>query len=124
MSARPRTDVSRTIPVLRNRWILFAGPTKPPRLDVDVLARLDEQWRSIGMTGAALLHPVTGDLTQHVVPAACRDRRLTLNVLLRARGSLLLAAMPLLDDPDAVVGVRMATDDPRLVAHGLERSGR
>jgi hypothetical protein len=37
-------------------------------------------------------------------------------VLLRYRGSLLLADMPLLDATDGLVHRGVATDDPRLVA--------
>ena len=116
MSARPRTVVTRTVPLLRTPWVAFAGPRKPPSLEAPDLARLDARWRLTGLTGAALLHRFNGDLTEHVTPLICGDEDLTLNVLLRARGNLLLAAMPLLDDPAAVVRVRLATDDPRLVA--------
>jgi hypothetical protein len=45
----------------------------------------------------------------------CPHVVLTLNVLLRARGSLLLAEMPLLDEPAALTA-GMASDDSRLIA--------
>jgi hypothetical protein len=46
----------------------------------------------------------------------CSEPDLVLNVLLRARGSLLLAGMPLIVDTSPLDKHGYATDDPRMVA--------
>lgn len=106
----------RTVPALRQPWVAFRWLVDPPTLDAATLARLDEAWAGLGLTGAVLVHPVTDNLAGLVRLHACHDDDLTLNVLLRARGGLVLAAMPLLDDPAALDGLHLATDDPRLTA--------
>ena len=114
MSARPRTTVTRRVPALRELWVHFL-PLTAAAVGADELARLDTWWVAAGLRGAMLLHAVDGDLCRHVRLERCDTPELTLNVLLRARGSLLLADMPLLDVYDGAQP-GFASDDPRLVA--------
>ena len=113
MSARPRTTVVRLVPVLRRPWIHFVAPVPAPTLDAEALGLLDAWWASTGLRGAILLHPVDRALAREVPLEPCQTPNLTLNVLLRRRGSLLLADMPLVEAFDDGAGV--ASDDPRLV---------
>jgi hypothetical protein len=117
MSARPRTPVSYLVPRLRDEWVSFSWQTEPPQLDEETLSELQQQWDTMAFTGAAIMHHLDADLRSWVRPSECTDRSLTLNVLLRVRGGLLLGEMPPLDDGDAVIGATVATDDPRLVQH-------
>jgi hypothetical protein len=117
MSVRPRTPVTHVVPKLRPRWVAFSWEDDTPVLDRDALACLQQHWEALAFTGAAIMHPLDTELTAQVSPHACTDRQLTLNVLLRVRGGLLLGEMPPLDDGEAVVGTAVATDDPRLVRH-------
>lgn len=116
MSARPRTSVSYRVPRLRSDWVSFTWGDPLPELNRRVIARLDRRWVETGLRGGVIVHGMTGDLRKRTKPTPCTDLDLLLNVLLRTRGSLLLAAMPLIDDPSALVGGGIATDDPRLVA--------
>lgn len=116
MSARPRTPVTYLVPALRRPWVSFSWRGRRPVLDARRLATLDEHWAGTGLRGAVIVHPMSEYLAERVRPHACTDRELTLNVLLRTRGDLLLAAMPLVDDPAALTKRIVATDDPRLVA--------
>ena len=114
MSARPRTTVVRLVPVLRQPWIHFMAPLPAPVLDAEALGGLDAWWASTGLRGAILLHSVDRALAREVPLEPCQASDLTLNVLLRRRGSLLLADMPLVEAfDDETAGV--ASDDPRLV---------
>lgn len=117
MSARPRTEIRRQVGCVRQPWVGFcwAGPT--PSLDSDRRARLDRWWRETGITGAVIVHPLRSiALPRMVAPQLCAEPVLLLNVLLRTRGNLLLASMPLLDDPAALNIPGIATEDPRMVA--------
>ena len=116
MSARPRTPVTYLVPVLRRPWVSFSWTGRRPTLEARQLATLDDHWSGTGLRGAVIVHPMSAFLAERVRPHACTDRDLTLNVLLRTRGDLLLAAMPLLDDPAVLAGRGVATDDPRLIA--------
>jgi hypothetical protein len=117
MSARPRTPVTYLVPTLRSRWVSFSWDSDAPVIDQAALADLERHWDALCFTGAAIMHPLDIYLNDRARPRKCRDRRLTLNVLLRVRGGLLLADMPPLDDGDAVIDTAVATDDPRLVRY-------
>jgi hypothetical protein len=117
MSARPRTPVNYLVPTLRRTWVSFSWETSSPVLDQDTLTGLQQHWESLAFAGAAIVHHLDENLNSLVRPHECTDRTLTLNVLLRVRGGLLLGEMPPLDDGDAVIGAAVATDDPRLVGH-------
>jgi hypothetical protein len=115
MSARPRTNVTRTVPVLRGRWVHFTPTrTRPYRQDLN-LAELDDWWGHLGFHGAVVLHRPLDPLRTAAQLRPCRDRRLTLNVLLRQRDGLLHSRFPLLDDPAVLDDAGWCTDDPRLV---------
>lgn len=122
MSARPRTPVTYFVPKVRSQWVSFAWKNSRPVLNADVLQALDAQWNDLGFTGAAIVHPLNRDLADRVRPHACADRWLTLNVLLRVRGPVLLAEMPPLESGDALRNMAVATDDPRLVRLATEES--
>lgn len=116
MRPQPRTPVTYFVPKLRAEWVSFAWDASRPQLNDVALRHLDDVWDRSGFTGAAVVHPMDDDLRGRVRPKPCHDRWLTLNVLLRVRGHLLLSEMPPLDDGAAVAGVAVTTDDPRLVA--------
>ena len=116
MSARPTTEVTRTVPPLRAAWVWFRWRAAPA-LDAASCRELDAYWSACGFRGAALVHPLTAELRQALGSVArCGNELLTSNVLLRLRGSLLLASMPLLDSTEGLARLSVATDDPRLVA--------
>jgi len=123
MSARPRTPIRREIPAigvpaLGNRWLLLRPrrPGKPVSLKAKDVGRLEQQWQQLGLTGAVLLHPATVARQPGVETIVCADADLTLNVLLRARGRLLLAGSPLIVDTYGQPVGEFACDDPRLLA--------
>jgi hypothetical protein len=117
MSARPRTSVTYSVPTVRPKWVSFSWENSRPVLNPAALEELDVRWKELHFTGAAIVHPLTDDLEHRVRPRRCEDRWLTLNVLLRVRGSVLLAEMPPLEDGDAVVNLAVTTDDIRLVRY-------
>lgn len=118
MSARPRTTVTCTVRPLRSQWVSF-GWSAPPVLDDSLRAALDDLWAVSGFSGAALVFALTTELRAEISAAGsihrCSDRLLTCNVLLRVRGTLLLADMPLLGSAEWVGRRTVATDDPRLL---------
>ncbi|MEN9507335.1 MAG: hypothetical protein RI958_3261, partial [Actinomycetota bacterium] len=65
---------------------------------------------------------LNSDLARRVRMTRCSEPDLVLNVLLRARGSLLLAGMPLIVDTSPLDKNGYATDDPRMVALVKARS--
>lgn len=121
MSARPRTPIVRNIPALRTGWTVFTidlseltgGHLQVPR---ELAAKLDARWAELGFTGAALLRPIGPLEAAGVHPLPCPDRLLTLNILLRARGRLLLEGTPLLESLRDDELVAVASDDPLLVS--------
>ena len=121
MSARPRTPIVRNIPALRPDWTVFTidlAELTGGNLKVSgaLAAELDERWEKLGFTGAALLRPLGPLEAAGVHPLPCPDRLLTLNILLRARGRLLLEGTPLLESLRGDELVAVASDDPLLVA--------
>jgi hypothetical protein len=121
MSARPRTPIVRNIPALRPDWTVFTvdlTELTSGQLKVSgaLAAELDERWAKLGFTGAALLRPLGPLEAAGVHPLPCPDRLLTLNILLRARGRLLLEGTPLLESLRGDELVAVASDDPLLVA--------
>lgn len=116
MSARPTTEVVRRIRPLREPWVGFRWEGRQPLLDRSMLERLDTYWQGVGLQGAVIVHPLASAPETTTQVTMCTDGDLLLNVLLRTRGRLLLAAMPLLDDTAALGRMGVATDDPRLVA--------
>ena len=115
MSARPRTSIERSVPPARREWIAFGPIGKLPRLDAAFLQRLDEHWEARGFTGAFLMHLSSAVNREGIHATNCRDDLLTLNVLLRTRGTLLLAKAPLIRETCGLDGLTLLTDDPRLV---------
>jgi hypothetical protein len=125
MSARPRTEVRRSVPRLGDTWTLFpplADPDLTPgtRLDPVWLAALDARWQALGLTGATSVVPL-GDRPLDPDVLVCTDDELNANVRLRVRGRLLVLEMPLLDDPGPLVGAAagVRTRPARLKAAGL-----
>lgn len=113
MSARPRTDVVCTVRPLRPTWVSFSIGTTP----APSVADLDAHWAAVGFEGAAVVHPLSADarLPGELEVHPCGDLLLDWNVVLRSRGNVLLAGMPLHDQPGGARGLVIATDEPRLV---------
>jgi hypothetical protein len=120
MSARPRSSITRTVPLVQRTWVLFdmnqlPFARDPGVLDDDRLARLDRRWSELGLTGATVV--IRSRITvPDVAPLVCRDEDLILNVLLRVRGDLLIHRMPLLDQIDPVTSNAVLCPEPRLHA--------
>jgi hypothetical protein len=115
MSARPRTTVTTKVPPLRGRWVSFTLGHVPALDDADC-RRLDAVWQRCGLSGAALVHPLSTEIVEAVELVTSTDDDLNVNVVLRTRGSLLLAGMPLIEYADGLVGHTLVSDDPRLLA--------
>ena len=122
MSARPRTQVSYIVPAVRKDWVSFTWRRPHPPLDTETRDRLDRGWSTTGIRGAVIIHRLNSDLARRVRMTRCSEPDLVLNVLLRARGSLLLAGMPLIVDTSPLDKNGYATDDPRMVALVRARS--
>lgn len=127
MSSRPRTEIRRDVPAVQQGWVLFdlkhvwdaypAG-TEPDVLTPEQLARLDARWQALGMRGATLV--IRSRRAQlGFEPVVCLDEELTLNVLLRVRGNLLIHGMPLLDRRDPLTSNALLCSDRRLHDHVL-----
>ena len=124
MSARPRTEISRVVPVVQEGWVLFdlteygrnrTGPWEEPGpLSADDRMRLDARWREVGLTGATLV--IRSRIQPFVEPIVCLDDDLIANVLLRSRGDLLIHSMPLLDDRGTSSNA-VLVPEPRLRDH-------
>jgi len=118
MSSRPRTDIQRDVPDVHGTWVLFdlndhhSGDGSGV-LDPATLARLDQRWDALGLTGATVVIPsrVAVRLEDHLV---CLDEDLILNVVLRVRGNLLIHRMPLLDQQDVSSSRAVLCPDRRL----------
>jgi hypothetical protein len=127
MSSRPRTEIRRDVPAVQQGWVLFdltdvwrayTSETQPDVLTPEQLARLDARWQTLGLRGATLV------IRSRVAPLGleplvCRDEELTLNVLLRVRGNLLVHGMPLLDRRDPLASNALLCPHPRLHEHVL-----
>jgi len=103
--------------VRRSALVLLARP--------DARALLDEAWQAEGLSGCALLtteEPALDELPGLTVVRAC-DPVLTLNVLGRSRGGLLVASAPLVLDLDHVDRV-VFSEDARLVTLAGRRRQR
>jgi hypothetical protein len=127
MSSRPRTEIRRDVPAVQQGWVLFdltlvwdayrAG-TEPDVLTREQLARLDARWQALGLSGATLV--IRSRRAQlGIEPVVCLDEELTLNVLLRVRGNLLIHGMPLLDRADPLTSNALLCPDRRLHDHVL-----
>jgi len=124
MSSRPRTDITRFVPAVQRTWVLFdlqqyRDGDDPGVLDAEELARLDQRWSELGLTGATVVNRTRAAVLD-VRPLVCRDEDLILNVLLRVRGNLLIHRMPLLDQRDASSSSAVLCPDPRL--HAIVRN--
>jgi hypothetical protein len=115
MSARPRTSIERTVPATRRDWVAFGPVTRRVRLDRALFERLDTAWEALGFTGAFMLHLSSTVEREGLRVTTCRDEILTLNVLLRTRGTLLLAKTPAVEETYELEGLTLLTDDPRLL---------
>lgn len=114
MSARPRTPVTCSVRPLRRTWVSFTMP-RNLRVDETTRVRLDAAWSTLGFTGAALVQ-LGGTTPSNATVHRCADADLAANVVLRTRGSLLLAEMCLLDDVAGLTNTTLFSSDPRLVA--------
>lgn len=120
MSSRPRTEIRRVVPSVQRGWVLFAldrdrsaSEFVPPQLTPALLARLDERWRALGLTGATIVER-TRYGAAGINPVTCIDDELTLNVLLRVREGLLIHAMPLITSTDELGHATVVCADERL----------
>jgi hypothetical protein len=120
MSSRPRTEIRRVVPAVQRGWVLFAlnrdrsaSEFVPPELTPALLARLDERWRALGLTGATVVER-TRYGAAGIDPVTCIDDELTLNVLLRVREGLLIHAMPLITSTDELGHATVVCADERL----------
>lgn len=120
MSSRPRTEIRRVVPSVQRGWVLFAlnrdrsaSEFVPPELTPELLARLDERWRALGLTGATIVER-TRYGAAGIDPVTCIDDELTLNVLLRVREGLLIHAMPLITSTDELGHATVVCADERL----------
>jgi hypothetical protein len=86
-----------------------------PRLTAELRRDLDDAWRRLAFTGAFIVHLDSAIHCDGLEVVTCDDDLLVLNVLLRTRGSLLLAGAPLLTDTGGLAKVTILCDDPRLV---------
>ena len=116
MSARPRTSVTRIVPATRMSWVVFGPVHHIPRLTTTLRRELDEEWRSLAFTGAFIVHLDSAVRRDGLQIVTCSDDHLVLNVLLRTRGTLLLAGAPLLGATGGLANSTILCDDPRLVA--------
>jgi hypothetical protein len=121
MSSRPRTEIRRVVPPVQRGWVVFdllrsSTGDEPDVITPEHHARLEERWQALGLTGATLVHPHRHVLPGAGVPLACRDLDLTLNVLLRVRGNLLIHGMPKLERRDPTTSSAVVCADPRLHA--------
>lgn len=133
MSCAPRTVVRGYVAPLRSPIVRFSlGPDLASRVRRRRLARrlveeAERAWGELSFTGAALVFPWHDDVAQppegrpRPEVRVATDPRTLVNVLGRARGSLLLARWPLSREPEYLLR-SLASDDPRLVALA-ERTG-
>jgi len=125
MSSRPRTEVRRTVPPVRQGWVLFdlnnyGSGDEPDVIPPEHHARLEARWQALGLTGATLASRSRVAPPGVEAPLACRDDDLILNVLLRVRGNLLVYGMPKLDIRDPTASSALVCADPRLHAIVVE----
>jgi len=113
MSARPYTPVTFSVRPLRNTWVSFTMP-RQFRLNDAVRVRLDAAWAALSFTGAALVQ-IGGSTPNGMRVITCRNKELAANIVLRTRGSLLLAETGLLDDAAEFAGTTVISSDLRLV---------
>ena len=120
MSARPRTEVKFEVrpvdPGGVARFRLPDGVNLTEATTEGTDAALDAAWIGYGLTGAALVFPWSARhavIYDHAFTAT--DRTLVLNVLARARATVLLGAAPAVLDSE-YLRRDLASDDPRLVA--------
>jgi hypothetical protein len=120
MSSRPRTQIRRDVPPVRQGWVLFDLNLLSTGAEPDVIlpeerARLEARWHALGLTGATLAHR-SRVAPPDLEPLPCRDDELILNVLLRVRGNLLIYGMPMLDIRDPTASSALICADERLHA--------
>ena len=128
MSARPRTEVAFEIPpVLPAAVARFRLPDQigvAAALAETSEAALDANWAGYGLVGAALVFPWSA---RHAVvydkALTATDRALVLNVLARARATVLLGSAPAVLDFE-YLDRDLACDDPRVVALVEATGGR
>jgi len=114
MSARPRTEVLRRVPIVRNTWHSFSDTALPAALTAKQRNELDAYWASLALTGMVLVLPATPSRLAATAPKPCAAEKLLLNVILRTRGNLLLAETPLLAEIPRPSGAVWLIDDPRI----------
>lgn len=114
MSARPRTEVLRRVPVVRSTWRSFSDSAVPAALTATQRSELDAYWVSLSLTGMVLVLAATPSRVAATAPKPCVEEKLLLNVVLRTRGNLLLAETPLLAEIPRPTGTVWLIDDPRI----------
>lgn len=119
MSARPRTEVMRRVPSLFESWVVFSDATVDRALRGPERAAAEAYWSTLSLTGAVLLHAHTQDLALLTKPKPCKNTLLEYNVVLRARGLLLLAESPMMEELYHPQGNLFLCADPRIVRLAL-----
>lgn len=119
MSARPRTEVMRRIPPLFESWVVFSDAAVDKALRGPARAAAETYWSTLSLTGAVLLHAHTQDLANLTKPKPCKNTLLEYNVVLRARGLLLLAESPMVEELYHPQGNLFLCADPRIVGLAL-----
>jgi hypothetical protein len=113
MSSRPRTPVRRRVDPVHQTWSVIRWTRPFGALETSKRDELDRFWSETGLTGAAFMYTPTPEISA-LKPVECTSEMLTLNIVLRLRGPLLLATSPLLLDGSHLDRVEYATDDQRI----------
>lgn len=116
MSSCPRTRINAFLRPPGGTLALFSAGPDDRRLLRSKAGReqVEEAWREIGLRGAAAVFDEPYEPGEQLKSVAA-DTLLSLNVLGRTRGSLLLPGTPLAREA-ALLGRTLVSDDPRLVA--------
>jgi hypothetical protein len=122
MSGRPRTTVTTALRSHGRALVRFRLDDRAPLVASDSLRiQLDEVWRRAGLRGAVHVYAFPPAKARKGVKVAQASPLLSINVLGRARGGLLLPGAPLVLDSD-LLDRELASDDPRLVALAAEEA--
>ena len=116
MSSRPGTRINAFLRPPGGKLAVFSAEPADRKLLLSKAGReqVEAAWREIGLRGAAAVFDFPSS-SSATVSAFAADRLLSLNVLGRTRGSLLLPGTPLAREA-ALLGRTLVSDDPRLVA--------
>src|SRR5262245_17676865 len=115
MSSRPRTLVSACLGSPGHAPVRFRLDGRALIDHESLSAQLDEAWREAGLRGAVHVYSFPPAAVREGMKVVQANRLLSINVLGRVRGGLLLPGAPLALDFD-LLDRELATDDPRFVA--------